>query len=729
MVEKALDHYGKNVGTDQFKMQFNRQFDQQCDRADRADNQEKQEEIHEFLIGWTGMGIFSRLKNNSTYLSSGYSDRDEESEKNWERILDHISDRIEEKKKAALHDARSWTRSALYNLKIFPVEEWGITDSDGRPLRNKTITYILNHMSSYAICSVQDSGGRSWREYLFQVEKIPSENTPKIQNGSTDTTQGETGSGRPVKPDADVKSKDGEQESVTESDEFETETDDEGENKNGCRVCNAIREIIAKIKNFFIKVEIGHADWYEDESTPEGEGKNDSGIDPESPESQTVTGKTSELRAAIDNLKEEPDKSKREKWEKEIESWPSPLYTEVERHMRDTNLGVENIILNWILENLPSEAIFFKDIHDSGDIPEFTNLIGEDSGAGGYINQLHINLMNNAYSNSIYLNRNNKSAIYRRISERYKEEGIMRFSMPACTSFCQLAVKEENPDVLFTKRGMVTRKSSRTIIIPLSGKTICDLFETVKNSKVYHDIGFLESIVEFLRKGISNVIEGSEMSAEQGEVFRQIRDSDPGKSIDEIVSELAGKFRHLEQDLDSIIPADSENNKISIQEETNQEKRFAEILKFSFSGNKESDLSKDTARWMRKHLVPAWKILNGEIKDLTKNIDHLLSPDYDKQDNISKDQISSYLREYFAFDPSYTAGEKNTMEYEKQKAHDRDIKEALIQYVLKNSWVGGLTYAQVEQMYGAFVDEMLYCIVVLPVEEKIRKVRRYFQIS
>ena len=656
MVEKALEHYGKNVGIDQFKVEFDRQFDH---KYDRAGNQERQEEIHEFLIGWTGMGIFSRLKNTSTYLSPNYSGRDEDSEKNWKEILDHVSNRIEEKKKAALHDAKSWTRSVLYNMEIFPMEEWGVTDSDGQSLRNKTITYILNHMPSYAISSVQDSGERAWREYLFQVETIPSKNNPEIQNGSTDTTQGEVGSGTAVRQDILVKNLGG----TTGADGgfVEPETEDEGENENGCKVCDAIRKSEKGYQAFSIKKrtkkkagETGDgesntgSDDSEENSGPaeiekklslyeikdiffDGEKGEYSEREHESSESRTETGKTAKLRSVIENLKEEPDKSKRAKWEKEIESWPSDLYTEAERHMRDMNLGFENIILNWILENLPSEAIFFKDTHDRGDIPEFTNLMGEGFGAGGYINQLHINLMNNGYSNSIYLNRNNKSAVYRRIAKRYEEEGIMRFSMPACTSFCQLAVKEENPDVLFTKRGMVTRRSRRTIIIPLSGKSICNLFETVKNSKVYHDIGFLESLVEFLREGISNVTGGSEINKAQEAIFRQIKDSDPGKSIDEIVSELAGKFRHLEKDIDSIIPDDSKNDKVSIQEEIQEEKRFMEILKFCFSRNKGSDLSEDTARWMRKHLVPAWKILNGEIEDLTENIDHLLSSDYDKR--------------------------------------------------------------------------------------------------
>ena len=316
----------------------------------------------------------------------------------------------------------------------------------------------------------------------------------------------------------------------------------------------------------------------------------------------------------------------------------------------------------------------------------------------------------------------------------------MRFSMPAYTSFCQLAVKEEHPDVLFTKRGMITRRGLRTIIVPLSGKSVSDLFDAAENSKVYQDIHILESIAEFLREGLQKIRDNTKAEEandrKQTELFRRIHDSASDKSLDEIMSQLAEKFHYIKADIENLISDNiKESGKnISIGEETDKERYFMEILEFCLLEDSENHLSEDTVIWMEKYLVPGWKVLCGEIENLMKDTDYLLNSVYNESDDVNlNNRISAYIREHFAFSRSPLCKEHDTeravsIERAEIESHDEEVKETLIRYVQKNSWVGSLTYEQVKQMYEAMTDEMLYCIVILPVEEKIEKVRRYYQI-
>ena len=131
---------------------------------------------------------------------------------------------------------------------------------------------------------------------------------------------------------------------------------------------------------------------------------------------------------------------------------------------------------------------------------------------------------------------------------------------------------------------------------------------------------------------------------------------------------------------------------------------------------------------MKEHLLPGWKILNRQIQNPLGDIDHILRWDYDISDDLQpSSRISDSIRERFAFNKSFLVN-VGIEEQKKQMIHDEEIKEALIQYVVRNSWITEQTYEQVKQLYEDFLDEMVYCIVVLPMEEKMERVRKYYQI-
>lgn len=724
LIKKALEHYSKKV-----------EYEKICEEIDecfvRAGNQDNGEDIHSCILGLTGMGIFARLTNNSTFISSGYSGRDEESEQQWTHILNHVSNKIKEFQGLSLYDAPTWTKSGLYNIRVYPFES-----PDSRFDRElKNIVEILNYISAYAIASTRNAVNGVWEERLFRIESVHAsvrkneikKVVPVVPSPSNSCTE------VPLS------------EQSKQHEAAESPIDD----SKGRMIFNII---YGTIYNIYLKVKFiinGEKKGEESDDIKDFDDveikkweKSMSWMYGESDEEEHITKSDFHLRTEIERLKGEPDKEKRMELQERIESWPVALYMKVRDYFVSESVSnspviasIENIILNWILDNMPSAAVFFS---KNVDLENNMNSLVKDTAS-----QIRINVMDNTFTNSIYLNMNMKASIYKRMAEYYENEGITRFSMPVFTSFCQLAVKSEHQDVFFVKRGKINTKGRRTMIVPLSGKSISNLFNVVKDSAIYRRINIFEELIQFINEGFKRIRIENNSNEEVVQLFRNIAAKLAISDVDVSENLVDTSRKQLAKKLDQMIE-ETENEKTFLDNNNGNKnyenlskeqlhKYFFEMLNYYFIEGSDKIMSTEVKQWMKEELLVGWKMITLNDSELMEYLDRkLINLSYKGTDIKPVGNLSKYLRRYFAFDES--AMQKSNMmpeseyKYDRMKAIDLEVKNALIQYVSENNWIGNLSYNQIRQMYEAFVEEMMECIII-PVKEKIIKIRRLFQIK
>lgn len=155
------------------------------------------------------------------------------------------------------------------------------------------------------------------------------------------------------------------------------------------------------------------------------------------------------IKRMIQELRSESSLEKREKLiEKlkdeirEYEQYPKTdsLYSYQQRHK-------EQVILEWILDNIPTMAIFASDHGD-----------------------LRINVLDVDICDSVYYDLEMKKLTIKRIEEKAKR--IRRFSVPVWSGYSLLSLSEPRDSVMFIKRGKLSKVGYGEMIFPLTGEEL-----------------------------------------------------------------------------------------------------------------------------------------------------------------------------------------------------------------------------------------------------------------
>lgn len=213
----------------------------------------------------------------------------------------------------------------------------------------------------------------------------------------------------------------------------------------------------------------------------------------------------------------------------QLESWGKDLVLnfKIEKNEESPQAHIinENVILNWMLDNFPTIAIFSN--------KEST---------------IRINILDLEYTDSMYLDRNTKWSVYERIIEINQEKNIERFSTLAMTGFCQLSMKENPLNVYFVKRGKHSKIGRRYIVLPFTGTTLRWLLDQRNMQKNFYDKNNkIHSLLYFFRECELNI-----ESIETGDVIKSIFDAlekftDNNNQLNQAFKEIAFDDEKIEK--------------------------------------------------------------------------------------------------------------------------------------------------------------------------------------
>lgn len=226
-------------------------------------------------------------------------------------------------------------------------------------------------------------------------------------------------------------------------------------------------------------------------------------------------GKKQQIKEQIMELKTQWDMEKRADLIKSIEQWgkesilkfSDTLSNMFYKNSFNSKVLAQNAIFNWILENIPSVAMFSN----------------ED-------NSLRINLLDLEHTDSMYFDINSKWSIYERMLETYEITHINRFSMVANTGYCQLAFQDNPPSVFFVKRGSFSKIGQRYNIFPLTGEVLKELYKNIEKwdinsprNDLYNELLFFTRFEKYVQKIISEFVENSQRIREQ-QLYRKLEE-------------------------------------------------------------------------------------------------------------------------------------------------------------------------------------------------------------
>lgn len=195
----------------------------------------------------------------------------------------------------------------------------------------------------------------------------------------------------------------------------------------------------------------------------------DSGDEREKKDTSQDGSVLDQIMAAVGKLEKEQSWEKRKEILAGVENVGDQLF-EVCKNItfkdRDKQLseGKTDRILKWLIYNMPSTAIFF-----SND----TNL--------------RINFLGLEYSDTLYLNRHMRRAIWEKMHKIYEERKIERFSTIVPCGYSGLAIRDKEKSVFYVKRGLFLYMERPYIINPFRGDVLIEGGNQVSelNRKLY----------------------------------------------------------------------------------------------------------------------------------------------------------------------------------------------------------------------------------------------------
>lgn len=138
------------------------------------------------------------------------------------------------------------------------------------------------------------------------------------------------------------------------------------------------------------------------------------------------------------------------------------------------NSKKEQAILSWILDNVPTMAVFSN---EEGTVK--------------------INVLDNEMNGSVYLNRNMKTSTLERLLNiwRSNDRKIKRFSIDTWSGYHKLAVPIKDGRIHHVKKGRISNILNSKMIIPLTGKEMEEFVAECKN-RIKKNMEFFEKLIE-----------------------------------------------------------------------------------------------------------------------------------------------------------------------------------------------------------------------------------------
>ena len=426
------------------------------------------------------------------------------------------------------------------------------------------------------------------------------------------------------------------------------------------------------------------------------------------------------LKQQVLKLKIESDADERKKLKDCIEQRADEVLRKLKKEKKIFEEGSEPIISEqkifvWMLENLPSLAIF-----------------------SNRANTLRINILDNEYTDSIYVNRSLQYAIYERMANLYQKKGIQRFSTVTFTGFCQLGVEMEEDGIYFLKRGKFGKTGKlggigrRHLIMPLTGQTLYTLMRWIADSPLGHFLDVQKAIVNHFKE-IFRQVHMNVDSAEQNPLIIKLKEKIQKEKYDmaSFWKEFADCLLKTE-DLPKCIK-DISSDEWQDDVEGICEELVRQMFQKEWHIDQEELQTEETLvnmkifEWINGTLIPNWQLISS-CKGQKEKLKELIFGSTDEWEKLIK-----HLAQYFGiynledFGPLYVRnGKTKAMDVdEKYKERLEWAKQMLIETVTKNNWLHTLDSDQVKNMYIRFVKDIVDTLLI-PMEKSIQELNKDF---
>ena len=150
----------------------------------------------------------------------------------------------------------------------------------------------------------------------------------------------------------------------------------------------------------------------------------------------------------------------------QLERWSKDLF-ENGRAIPTNVTGGQQFVLNWILKNVPTVALF------------------SDSSGNS-----RLNVLSSSINPSIYMNKNFKYLIINRILEKARKENIKRFSTMTWQGMEYLSCPNLSNHTLFVKRGYLSEYSYRETPFPYDKTLLEQWNRIIESGRLKKEIGF-----------------------------------------------------------------------------------------------------------------------------------------------------------------------------------------------------------------------------------------------
>ena len=234
---------------------------------------------------------------------------------------------------------------------------------------------------------------------------------------------------------------------------------------------------------------------------------------------QIDSAKYDEIKGKIEELRRETISSERaeimKKLKEEVDEYEK-RDDRTEQNNSFLNVHKEQVILKWILDNIPTIAIFTS---DGGD--------------------LRVNVLGVEICDSVYFDLDMRALVLERIQK--KSEKTQRFSVPVWSGFGALSLEETRDSVEFVKRGRLSKTGYAEMIFPLTGQQLKDEMQPFikEGNNVLEAIGDLSKMIETLEENQKGkIIENIRKIWNKSSELKDIKDVNGILENDEITKKV-----------------------------------------------------------------------------------------------------------------------------------------------------------------------------------------------
>ena len=292
-----------------------------------------------------------------------------------------------------------------------------------------------------------------------------------------------------------------------------------------------------------------------------------------------------EIKDNIEKLRRENTLSNRAEIMKELKEKVTGLSKNKpsEKHKNYLVAHKEQVILKWILDNIPTIAIFAS---ENGNRRE--NVLGVD------------------ICDTVYFDLNMKALVLERIEK--KAEKMQRFSVPVWSGFGALSLEETRDSVEFVNRGKLSKAGYGEMIFPLTGQELRD--ENEKGDENRKKI--LEEIIDISKIIKENISEDSQQKNLEKNIEDFLKKPLSLENVEDIFKNINGVSEEAKKEIQKKIN--------TIQEQYRKGTDADELGEELYRKYCTKDSKKNTKRYEN---IREYVHLHGKMKPTYETIDAL----------------------------------------------------------------------------------------------------------